>query len=270
MPSLPRVRRSLPAWPLLALSLVAAIACGSSNSDNGAEQQSATPSPSASVTPTAAATPEPPPLNLLGMVLVTPDEVPTEIYAEYEALVSELTANVDDYWAKWFKGQTTRWQAPTVYPRSEAEVGLRCGEETPDIEGSYYCTPENYVAFGESRQLLPLYLYLGEYAVAMVISHEFGHAVQGSLGVDHRRASFKELQADCFAGVWFKAYQDEGNFSELSEPFTQAVGAMRTVDEGDQLAERYDALLAGFNGSPQTCIDLFPEGGFGPDLTGSE
>jgi predicted metalloprotease len=204
------------------------------------------------------------------MVLVTPDEVPTEIYTEYEVLVGDLITDVEDYWATWFEEQGASWQPPRVYTRAEGEAELRCDDNVLDVEGSFYCPAENYVAFAESRQVLPLYLYLGDYAVAMVISHEFGHAVQSSLAIEHVRDRFKELQADCFAGAWFKDYQDDGSFRDLAEPFTQAVSAMRTVDQGETLSERYDALLTGFNGGPKACIDEFPESGFDFDLAADE
>src|SRR4029453_15295074 len=38
--------------------------------------------------------------------------------------------------------------------------------------------------------------------VALVMAHEYGHAVQHRLGLTDQPSVFVELQADCFAGAW--------------------------------------------------------------------
>lgn len=42
----------------------------------------------------------------------------------------------------------------------------------------------------------------GPFLPAMVIAHEFGHAIQGRVGVDSDKTIVSETQADCLAGAW--------------------------------------------------------------------
>ena len=68
---------------------------------------------------------------------------------------------------------------------------------------------------GTPRSLMPgLYTEFGDFAVALVLAHEWGHAIQsraqiGGLGI------MLELQADCFAGAW-AGHVDGGGSSLLA------------------------------------------------------
>ena len=73
--------------------------------------------------------------------------------------------------------------------------------------GSYYC-PSTHTIILDIEQLRWFYSEFGASAVAYVVAHEFGHAMQNRFD-DFPNGSAKELQADCFAGILIKIGSDE-------------------------------------------------------------
>lgn len=81
-------------------------------------------------------------------------------------------------------------------------------EEEPSydqVEGNaFYCRLGQFVAYDDETLFPDLYEKFGEYTLAMVLAHEWGHAIQDQVGMFD--ADFPtiltELQADCFAGAW--------------------------------------------------------------------
>jgi predicted metalloprotease len=81
----------------------------------------------------------------------------------------------------------------------------------PDIDelldNAYYCPPSDAVVWDQERFMPDLAERYGDFTVAVVIAHEWGHVIQD-------RARFSgasvttELQADCFAGSWVKHVED--------------------------------------------------------------
>lgn len=93
----------------------------------------------------------------------------------------------------------------------------------------------------------------GDFSAAMLVAHEFGHAMQPYVIGDFRLLRTRELFADCMAGVWGNSlyHRNELEGNDLYE-------AMRTLyDIGDYSklptvhrgtpAQRYAAFLTGYN-----------------------
>jgi predicted metalloprotease len=91
------------------------------------------------------------------------------------------------------------------YPYDETQLPPPCGNERPtyeDIENNaFYCPDSDYIAW-DNAQLIP-YINdtFGGFTVAIVMAHEFGHAIQDRAEAFDRSIDI-ELQADCFAGAW--------------------------------------------------------------------
>ena len=103
------------------------------------------------------------------------------------------------------------WLPPQVMaaiPGSTRIYGA-CGEwlEGDHVAGSYYC-PATHTIILEAEELNWFYNEFGPSAVAYVIAHEFGHAMQNRLDTS-LKGSAKELQADCFAGILINIGSDE-------------------------------------------------------------
>jgi len=102
----------------------------------------------------------------------------------------------------------------------------------------------------------------GDFAVAYIVAHEYGHQVQDELGLFERGYTTKslELQADCYAGTWAKSADeakrlDPGDVDEAIEA-ALAVGDFNAGDPGHHGTpdERAQAWRTGFEaGEPATC-----------------
>lgn len=246
------------------LAILAVLDSDSSGSDQAIERVTTTPTPIApTATPTAAPRLTGADLDAIQIAAV---DLPDGEFARYSQDLRRVIDDVEAYWSAWFAEQALGdWQPPIVHPRVEFIADLDCDGRIPDVQGSYFCKADNYIALAETDQILPIYVHVGSLGVATVVSHEFGHAVQRALGLSHERSSHEELQADCFAGAWFGDSGAAG-FAEPDEPLSQALGAMNTTDDGDDLRERRDAFTLGLNQGPQACLDEFPEEGFTPDF----
>jgi predicted metalloprotease len=70
------------------------------------------------------------------------------------------------------------------------------------IDNAFYCGADDYIAWDDESLMPALYDNFGDFAVALVIGHEWGHAVQARAGVTGPTRFDLEQQADCFAGAW--------------------------------------------------------------------
>ena len=63
----------------------------------------------------------------------------------------------------------------------------------------------------DNQDLFPgLYKKFGAFALAQVLSHEWGHVIQTEAGTEFPATILAEQQADCFAGA-FVAHVDNGD-----------------------------------------------------------
>jgi uncharacterized protein len=102
----------------------------------------------------------------------------------------------------------------------------------------------------------------GDFAVAYIVAHEYGHQVQDELRLFERGIPTKplELQADCYAGAWAKSADeanrlDPGDVDEALEA-ALAVGDFNEADPGHHGTpeERANAWQTGFEaGEPSAC-----------------
>jgi predicted metalloprotease len=91
------------------------------------------------------------------------------------------------------------------YPYGPDTEPPPCGSPPPryvEIENNaFYCPTDDLIAWDREKLLPELNEQFGGFTVAIVIAHEFGHAVQARFGTNDRTVDL-ELQADCFAGAW--------------------------------------------------------------------
>jgi predicted metalloprotease len=106
---------------------------------------------------------------------------------------------------------------------------------------------------------------IGDFSVAYIVAHEYGHQVQDELGLYERYGNQVptmafELQADCFAGVWARSADDEGQLEagDVQEALDAAlaVGDFDTASQGHHGTpeQRREAWITGFEaGEPGAC-----------------
>ncbi len=202
------------------------------------------------------------------------------------AFVAKVRGLLTDYWQTVFDESKADFEAPGLVVFDQP-TPTGCGVGLPEA-GPFYCPADNkmYLDFGFYEQLQTQLGFSGDFAMAYVLAHEYGHHIQNLLGINRQvqeassgasaeeanRLSVKlELQADCFAGAWAKsAYEDrrdllsEGDLEEALDA-ASAVGddaiQSRTQGRVDQesfthgsSAERQRWFRTGFDsGDPARC-----------------
>jgi len=157
---------------------------------------------------------------------------------------------------------------------SEFPQGVGCGAQPLDVENNaFYCQapnqPHSDAITYDRAFLAELADNFGRFIPALVMAHEFGHAVQAR--VESPRASIAiETQADCFAGSWTR-WVAEGNaeHSHLRAPELDELlrGYLKLRDPvGTSTAaqsahgsyfDRVSAFQEGFDDGATACRDHF-------------
>jgi predicted metalloprotease len=85
-----------------------------------------------------------------------------------------------------------------------------CTDDASDIRGNaFYCPSRDIVAWDRKGLFPLLQKRFGDFLVAMVLAHEWGHAIQKRTRMPSSRTIVVETQADCYAGAW-SAYALKG------------------------------------------------------------
>src|SRR4051794_23168311 len=217
-----------------------------------------------------------------------------------EEFLTGVTKDVDTYWTKVFKDNGLG--EPRVkyawIPAGETAASA-CGDEDGEMGDSAaaYCMADDTIyisqkfasdvydgaldsrlpgssqGYGETS---------GDFAVAYIVAHEYGHEVQSELGVYDKYGSQLptmafELQADCYAGTWAKDANDRGELEDgdVDEAGNAAlaVGDFDTTNPGHHGTpeQREQAWTTGFqNGDPSSCDQFLDPSNLGDDGTAAQ
>jgi uncharacterized protein len=200
-----------------------------------------------------------------------------------DVFMIRVLRSVDRYWTRTFAASglpEPRVGFDPVAPGSF--VRTACGTLAGD-SSAFYC-PGDDTIYVAQRFAADLYSGVarglpgqqagygraaGDFAVAYVLAHEYGHNLQQELGTfDNavgRSARPYELQADCLAGAWAYSVYEQGLLApgDLEEA-TNAALAVGDFDVGNAQhhgtpQERRDALLTGYRtGQPSRCGRFVP------------
>ena len=200
----------------------------------------------------------------------------------YDGFLTAALSDIENFWKDQFPGLYGSEFKPlaggifAAYPdRAEPIPGCGTPETTYlDIKGNaFYCVEGDFMAYDDADLLPQLVSQLGQSAVAIVLAHEFGHAVQFRANEFKQPTILKEQQADCFAGAW-AAHVSRGESDVIKFTDKDVSGgliAMIQVRDPLQLAgqidanshgtgfDRVGAFQDGFNGGPERCKTFFTE-----------
>lgn len=208
-------------------------------------------------------------------------------HPEYDGYLTAAILDVQQFWEEAFP---EAYGAP--FPPLEGGIYAAYPERTSPIPAcafgggvatydevamnAYYCSVGDYIAY-DDFQLLPQFVSsLGREAVAIIMAHEFGHAVQFRIDEFDQPVILTEQQADCFAGAWAARaasggsdlvfFDDNGVRAGLIAMLNVADPILR--DGSDPLADgnahgtgfdRVGAFQDGFFGGVQRCTTFFTE-----------
>ena len=190
---------------------------------------------------------------------------------DYRQLVDFVVKDVDDYWRRTF---ATVYENKPPYSGPEIKGEYTSEDDAPDCGGheaplknAFYCPAGDYLAWDGPGLLFPFY-QAGDMGAALVIAHEWGHAIQQRAGqILDVVTILSELQADCFAGAWAADADGRG----LLEPgdIEEAISALyRVRDPADtpwldlaahgNAGQRINAFQDGFDSGPLKCKAKIP------------
>ena len=202
---------------------------------------------------------------------------------DYDGYLTAAFSDIEAFWKEQFPSvYGTPFKALSggifaAYPeRTEPIPG--CG--TPqtsylDVKGNaFYCVDGDFMAYDDAELLPQLVKDLGQSAVAVVLAHEFGHAVQSRANEFDQPTILKEQQADCFAGAWAAhVARGESDVIKFTDADVQGgliamIQVRDPVELGGQIDanshgtgfDRVGAFQDGFKGGPERCKTFFTEG----------
>jgi predicted metalloprotease len=204
-----------------------------------------------------------------------------------DALAADALDDLEDYWSDVFPdvfgGPFVPLQGgyfsvdpddidPAQYPQ-----GVGCGSDPREVaNNAFYCqsadAPNSDSITYDRAFLAELADQFGRFIPALVMAHEFGHAVQARVGLPETSIA-TETQADCLAGSWTRwVAEGEAPRSRLREPeldellrgyfqLRDPVGTSSATESAHgSYFDRASAFQEGFDDGPTACRD-----NFGPD-----
>lgn len=191
--------------------------------------------------------------------------------------------DVEEYWKQaypeYFDSRFLPVGTLLSYDSTDPRSPKVCGSKTYDEPNAMYCPPDNLMAWDRGVLVPAVQKYFGDMAVAGLVAHEYGHAIQhmADLVTKSSPGIVLEQQADCFAGVYLR-WVTEGSSPRftlntgdgLSRVLAAAIAGrdpVMTPKTEDLLLEEYghgtaldrvSAVQMGFDSGPRACsaIDL--------------
>lgn len=170
---------------------------------------------------------------------------------ELADFVSVILADTEDTWKNEFQKMGKTYQEPTLVLFRD-RVNSACGLGQAAM-GPFYCPGDKklYIDLAFYQEMKTKLGAPGDFAQAYVIAHEVGHHVQNLLGISDKvrhaqqnksdaqvnALSVKlELQADCLAGIWGHAANNERSMLESGD-IEEALNAAAAIGD-DHLQEK--------------------------------
>jgi predicted metalloprotease len=198
---------------------------------------------------------------------------------EIDELSRQAVSDIEEYWetayGETFDSQFTPVEALISWDANGFDDASFCGEDTYGLVNAAFCFDDETIGWDRGELLPALRDAYGDMGMAMVLAHEYGHAVQFQAGLKSKGTPtlVAEQQADCFAGGYMR-WVAEGK----SPRFTLSTGeglnnvlaaviAFRDplLTEGDPEAgfdehgsafERLSAFQFGFTDGPSACAAI--------------
>ncbi len=171
---------------------------------------------------------------------LTPEEV------KEGEFVKTLLADNEDVWTKVFAENNLKFEAPQLVLFS-GQVQTACGGAS-SASGPFYCPGDRkiYMDMGFFEELRTKFgAEGGDFAVAYVLAHEYGHHIQTLLGTSDKMRQAQEgkseteanklsvaleLQADFYAGLWTH-YNEKQNAMLEPGDIEEALSAANAVGD---------------------------------------
>jgi uncharacterized protein len=148
-----------------------------------------------------------------------------------------IVDSIQSYWSRTFAASGRQYPATKLVLFSNATQSS-CGPASAET-GPFYCPADQkvYLDLGFFDELKSRFgAQGGDFAMAYVVAHEFGHHIQTVLGISDKVQQIsqqdpsqrnplsvrQELQADCFAGVWAHSSAGDLEPGDIDEALSAA------------------------------------------------
>ncbi len=150
----------------------------------------------------------------------------------YDATLRGVVTDLDRFWRTQLSDQFGKRYRPVrlatgLTPQSDP---INCDTERVSYRAvrnnAFYTSQCDLIAWDDDQLFPQLSDDYGDVVIALVLAHEWGHAIQARVGV---RAStiILEQQADCFAGAWAKeAVGGKGKFLMTPDALDTAIAGL--------------------------------------------
>ena len=206
------------------------------------------------------------PLALAVLAVGTMGAAPSQAGTPFTGTADETIADLQSYWAKTMPEVYGKAYQPIpadrLFPYSQSNPPPGCGTRgnTPYAQvagNAFYCSEGDFVAW-DTQQLFPsLSQKFGDFAPALVLAHEWGHAIQARVGFDASQTVYLEQQADCFAGAWARhVASGDSNLSISSDDLDRALAGMLQLSDPVGV----DSMQDGAHGNGFDRVGAFQDG----------
>ena len=195
----------------------------------------------------------------------------------YQQTISGAVTELQAYWTDEYPQLYGNAYVPI--PRKRI-VAARPGVKIPACQGhrtayadvrgnAFYCVKSNFVAYDDVHLMPSLAQTFGTFSLALVLAHEWGHAVQDRAGTAGFPGIYVELQADCFAGGFLRYVSDNrGPLTLAPGDLEASLGAMlqlrdvpgQSPDDPSAHGSAFDRVSVfqdGFESGPEQCATYF-------------
>jgi len=176
-----------------------------------------------------------------------------------QPLISFVSNDLDRFWSSVFDSSGLNYRSPRGVFAYENTTRTSCGLIRG--ENALYCSRSNSIHYDQSF-MNDLLTDIGDFAVAFVIAHEWGHFIQDRLGLFTQSSLDNELQADCLAGAYTRFAEQSGilEAGDLEEGRT-LLSRIGDPENGQELrnahgtaAQRLASFEIGLAGGINACL----------------
>jgi predicted metalloprotease len=130
--------------------------------------------------------------------------------SDIDELGRQAISDIEEFWdstfAENFDGRFRPVKALVSWDANGFDNTEFCGSDTYGLVNAGFCHDDRTIGWDRGELLPDLRQAFGDIGVAMVLGHEYGHAVQLQAGMvnDATPTLVSEQQADCLAGVYMR------------------------------------------------------------------
>ncbi len=144
------------------------------------------------------------------------------------ALIITAAKDIEKFWRAQMLAAGVKYRTPRV---SQYQTGAKSACGPPGEWNAYYCGADSSIGIHQGLAQW-IYTEIGEFGVVQVLAHEWGHHIQRTAALTTVLPMFKELQADCLAGVYARDAQERGILTseDLAAAWLVALNAGDALD----------------------------------------